>query len=114
MKIKKGLLFLVLSLAVILASACGGSSVGGDKKKNQFLTIATASTGGTYYPIGVGMGNLWSEKLKDQGIKATGQSSAGSVENIDLLQKGEAQLAILQGLIGAQAFAGKGNFEGNA
>jgi uncharacterized protein len=113
MKLKKGLLFLVLSVAVIL-SGCGSSSVDGGKKKNKFLTIATASTGGTYYPIGVGMGNLWSEKLKDQGIKATGQSSAGSVENIDLLKKGEAQLAILQGLIGAQAYTGKGNFDGKA
>lgn len=112
MNFKKGLLFVVLSFTVIMATACGGSSASGGKK-NQFLTIATASTGGTYYPIGVGMGNLWSEKLKDKGIKATGQSSAGSVENIDLLKKGEAQLAILQGLIGAQAYSGKGNFDGN-
>lgn len=111
MKFNKVFLILVLFLTTVVVSACGGSSASGGKK-NQFLTIATASTGGTYYPIGVGMGNLWSEKLKDKGIKATGQSSAGSVENIDLLKKGEAQLAILQGLIGAQAYSGKGNFEG--
>lgn len=112
MKLNKVLLILVLFLTTVVVSACGGSSTSGGKK-SQFLTIATASTGGTYYPIGVGMGNLWSEKLKDKGIKATGQSSAGSVENIDLLKKGEAQLAILQGLIGAQAYSGKGNFQGN-
>lgn len=110
----------LIALVVAFSAACGGSSdsengSGGGKSKPTFLTIATASTGGTYYPIGVGMGNLWSEKLADQGIKATGQSSAGSVENIDLLKKGEAQLAILQGLIGAQAYQGKGgSFEGNA
>lgn len=97
--------FLVMS-ALILA-ACGG----GDSEK-QYLTIATASSGGTYYPIGVGLGNIWSEKI--EGMNATGQSSAGSVENIDLLRKDEADVAILQGLIGAQAIAGKGNFEGDA
>ncbi|MBT2688071.1 TAXI family TRAP transporter solute-binding subunit [Bacillus sp. ISL-47] len=112
MKKQRNLLFLLLAIVTIIASACGSTEAGSGKKSNQFLTIATASTGGTYYPIGVGMGNLWSDKLKDQGIKATGQSSAGSVENIDLLAKGEAQLAILQGLIGAQAYEGRGNFDG--
>lgn len=102
-------LLLVLILAVVSA-ACASGAGGGQKK---FINIATASTGGTYYPIGVGMGNLWTEKLQDQGIKATGQSSAGSVENIDLLRKGEAQLAVMQGLIGAMAWSGKGSFEGN-
>ncbi|WP_246938545.1 TAXI family TRAP transporter solute-binding subunit [Bacillus pinisoli] len=111
---RKSIMFVSL-LALLLLSACGGTNqAGGGGAKKQFVTIATASTGGTYYPIGVGMGNLWSEKLADQGINATGQSSAGSVENIDLLRNGEAQMAILQGLIGAQAYTGKGNFEGNA
>ncbi len=107
----------LLLAAIVLVGlvACGsGESSGGSSGETKFITIATASTGGTYYPIGVGMGNLWSEKLGDQGIRATGQSSAGSVENIDLLRNGEAQLAILQGLIGAQAYTGLGNFEGNA
>ncbi|WP_243296717.1 TAXI family TRAP transporter solute-binding subunit [Bacillus litorisediminis] len=111
---KKHLFLVLTSVFVLLLAACGGTGSGGGENKQQFLTIATASSGGTYYPIGVGMGNLWTEKLQGEGIKATGQSSAGSVENIDLLRKGEAQLAILQGLIGAQAVDGSGNFEGNA
>ncbi len=96
-------IFLVMS-ALILA-ACGDGD--GDK---EYLTIATASSGGTYYPIGVGLGNVWSDNI--EGMNATGQSSAGSVENIDLLRNGEADVAILQGLIGAQAVDGTGNFEG--
>lgn len=97
----------ILLLSALLLAACGDSD-----GKTEYLTIATASSGGTYYPIGVGLGNLWSEKV--DGINATGQSSAGSVENIDLLRKGEADVAILQGLIGAQAVDGTGNFEGDA
>ena len=113
---KKFLSFVLVCSLAVLTAACGGqgdqAGGGGAAPKKQFLNIATASTGGTYYPIGVGLGQLWSEKLKDQGITATGQSSAGSVENIDLLRNGEAHLAILQGLIGAMAWEGKGVFEG--
>lgn len=99
-------IFIVMG-ALILA-ACGGDGDG----KTEYLTVATASSGGTYYPIGVGLGNLWSEEV--DGVNATGQSSAGSVENIDLLRKDEADVAILQGLIGAQAVQGTGNFDGDA
>lgn len=95
----------LVSTSMLLASCNEG---------NQYFSIATASTGGTYYPIGVGMGNLWTEELIDEGIRATGQSSAGSVENIDLLRKEEAQFAILQGLIADQAYQGTSVFEGNA
>lgn len=82
-------------------------------QKKEIYNIATASTGGTYYPIGVGMGQLWTEHYRDQNIKFNGQSSAGSVENIDLMRNGEADLSILQNLISTQAYEGSGIFEGN-
>lgn len=108
---KKIQLLLIASLMLVLA-ACGSESTASSGK--QFITIATASTGGTYYPIGVGLGNLWSQELGDEGINASGQSSAGSVENIDLMKQGEADFSILQGLIADQAYKGEGSFEGNA
>lgn len=101
----RGLFFGIIVISILLVC------VGCGKSNKQFLSIATASTGGTYYPIGTGLGNVWSDKLDH--IKATGQSSAGSVENIDLLRNNEAQMAILQGLIGVQAYEGKGIFEGD-
>ncbi|KQL57908.1 MULTISPECIES: TAXI family TRAP transporter solute-binding subunit [Bacillaceae] len=104
---KKSLFGLALATTAVVLSACGNED-------NHYYSIATASTGGTYYPIGVGMGNLWTEELIDQGIRATGQSSAGSVENIDLLRKEEAQFGILQGLIADQAYRGTGIYEGSA
>ncbi|MFY0743831.1 TAXI family TRAP transporter solute-binding subunit [Solibacillus silvestris] len=101
---KKSLLLFLVALTLVLSGCI---------ERREFITIATASAGGTYYPIGVGLGNLWTEILVEDNVKGTGQSSAGSVENIQLLKNEEAKVAILQGLIGAQAYEGRGgNFEG--
>lgn len=101
---KKSLILFLVALTLVLSGCI---------ERREFITIATASAGGTYYPIGVGLGNLWTEILVEDNVKGTGQSSAGSVENIQLLKNEEAKVAILQGLIGAQAYEGRGgNFEG--
>lgn len=103
-EMKNSVLLVLVALTVLLSGCI---------ERREFIPIATASAGGTYYPIGVGLGNIWTEKLVEEKVSATGQSSAGSVENIQLLKNGEAKVAILQGLIGAQAYEGRGgNFEG--
>ncbi len=79
------------------------------------LIIATATTGGTYYPVGVAIGTLISVKLaKADQITATAINSAGSGENVQMLKNKEAQLAILQSLFGLNAYNGKGPYDGRA
>ena len=71
--------------------------------------LATASTGGTYYPVGVALATLVKVKLQPgMGIGMSAISSAGSEENIRLLRENEAQFAILQGLYGSFAADGSG------
>lgn len=112
MKNKKIKLLAGITAAIaVVALAIAGKAENADK---TFLSVATASTGGTYYPMGVGLANVWSNLLKQDGIQVTGQSSAGSIENIDLLQKDEAQLAILQSLIATEAYEGVRNFDRRA
>jgi TRAP transporter TAXI family solute receptor len=103
---------IIISIFTLVFIAIIGVQTAAENKDKKFVSVATASTGGTYYPIGVGMANVWSSHLKDEKIQSSGQSSAGSIENIELLREGEAQLAILQGLISSQAYAGNGSFEG--
>ncbi|MCA1024922.1 MULTISPECIES: TAXI family TRAP transporter solute-binding subunit [Cytobacillus] len=103
---------ITISIAAIIFLTIFGIKTAADNEDKTFLSVATASTGGTYYPIGVGMANIWSYELKDKKIQASGQSSAGSIENIELLREGEAHLAILQGLISSQAYAGDDGFAG--
>jgi TRAP transporter TAXI family solute receptor len=84
-------------------------------KAADSLIIATATTGGTYYPVGVAIGTLISIKLaKDHKITATAINSAGSGENVQMLKNKEAQLAILQSLFGLNAYKGEGPYAGKA
>ncbi|QJT07898.1 TAXI family TRAP transporter solute-binding subunit [Oceanidesulfovibrio marinus] len=105
----------VLSIFIALAivfTVAGPQSAQADDNN---LIIATATTGGTYYPVGVAIGTLLSIKLaKDNGITATAINSAGSGENVQMLKNKEADLAILQALFGLNAYQGKGPYEGNA
>jgi len=82
-------------------------------KKEQKYVIATASTGGTYYPVGVGIATIASLKLaKKEKMTFSAITSAGSGENVDMLEKGEVDFAILQGLFGSMAWQGKAKYEG--
>ncbi len=75
----------------------------------QSFLLATASTGGTYYPVGVALATLTKVKLQPKlKIGMSAINSAGSGENIKLLRENEAQFAILQGLYGYYAWNGKG------
>lgn len=74
--------------------------------------LATASTGGTYYPVGVAIATLTKVKLQpSEKIGMSAISSAGSGENVRLLRENEAQFAILQGLFGYYARSGTGPIE---
>lgn len=71
--------------------------------------LATATTGGTYYPVGVALATLTKVKLQPkEKIGMSAISSAGSGENVRLLRENEAQFAILQGLFGYYAANGLG------
>ena len=75
-------------LCALLALSFGIGEVRADDKN---LIIATATTGGTYYPVGVAIGTVISIKLaKDHKITATAINSAGSGENVQMLKNKEA------------------------
>lgn len=97
MKLKK-LLLVGLTAATLQTTAQAGDYI-----------LATASTGGTYYPVGVALSTLTKIKLQPkQKISLSAINSAGSGENVRLLRENEAQFAILQGLYGYYAATGTG------
>lgn len=93
--------------AMVAAALFFAGSAQALEEKNYLL--ATASTGGTYYPVGVAISTLTKVKLQPKmKIGMSAINSAGSGENVKLLRDNEAQFAILQGLFGYYAWNGKG------
>lgn len=100
----------ILSSATAVALTLSASS--SFAADNRDYILATASTGGTYYPVGVAIATLSKVKLTPTfGFSVSAISSAGSGENIKLIRENQAQFAILQGLYGAWAWNGEGPFE---
>ncbi|EPN4954747.1 MULTISPECIES: TAXI family TRAP transporter solute-binding subunit [Vibrio] len=100
---------LVKALAVAVTSF--GIAANAAAEDRSYI-LATASTGGTYYPVGVALATLSKVKLAPKHhFSLSAISSAGSGENVKLLNENEAQFAILQGLYGAWAWSGEGPYE---
>ena len=97
-------------LVFLFCVSCGAPQEG---MQTQSLIIATATPGGTYYPVGVALSTTVTQKLQPK-IVAAAINSAGSGENIQMLVNREAHLAILQGLYGAMAYRGEGTYQGQA
>ncbi|MBT8418790.1 MAG: TAXI family TRAP transporter solute-binding subunit [Silicimonas sp.] len=91
------------------AAVAAMSVTGAAQAEEASYVLATASTGGTYYPVGVALSTLVKVKLEpEEKIGMSAISSAGSGENVRLLRENEAQFAIMQGLFGSYAATGTG------
>ena len=71
--------------------------------------LNTASTGGTYHPVGTAISTLTKVKLLPKHkFSLTAVNSAGSGANVQAMAAGTADFAILQGLYGSYAATGTG------
>lgn len=84
---KKLLVVSVLFLALVVAF----STVQAQSVK---MVLATGGTAGTYYPFGGAIANIWNTKI--QGMNVTAQTTGASAENVRLVNKKEAELAMVQ------------------
>jgi uncharacterized protein len=107
---------LIAAGAFVLA-ACGDNgeetdngTEGAAAGDTQFLTLATGSTGGTYFPLGGAMAGVWNGH-SDGAFRVNTQASGASVENLRLLDAGEVQLIMAVNGVAADAVAGEGAFE---
>jgi len=102
----------VLVAAVLTVVFMAASPASAQKKAERSYLMATATTGGTYYPVGVAIATLTKVKLQPtHKISLSAITSAGSGENIKLMRENQVQFSILQGLYGAWAWNGEGDFK---
>ena len=70
----------------------------------NFINILTGGTAGVYYPLGVALSKLYTDKIKDS--RPSVQATKASVENLNLLQAGKGEIAFTLGDSLAQGWAG--------
>jgi TRAP transporter TAXI family solute receptor len=73
------------------------------------IVIATGGTGGVYYPLGGGMGNVLTKHL---GYAATARVTGGSVDNMKLVGSKQAEMALTQVDAAYDALKGEDKFKG--
>lgn len=77
---------------------------------DQRLAIGTASTGGSWYPLGGGVANMINKYIK--GYYASAHPSGASIENIRAVMKGQDALALSMPDAAFHAYSGQGAFKG--
>ena len=80
--------------------------------KTTYVSIATASLGGSYYPIGVGMAEVYKETI--DGVEVSVEVTGGAAENPKLVGAGESDIGFTNANLAFAAYNGTGAFEGNA
>ncbi|PKK89419.1 MAG: hypothetical protein CVV64_14535 [Candidatus Wallbacteria bacterium HGW-Wallbacteria-1] len=89
----------LFALCLIIISAFPLSLQGAEKTDSAeilvtFLPLGTGSASGTYYPLGKAIGDLITTRNEDLNVMAF--STRGSNENLQLLEDGEINMAIVQ------------------
>ncbi len=103
---KKALLFvLCLALALLMAPAASMARI-------QFVTIGTGGVTGVYYPTGGAISRMVNKKAKTYNMKATVESTGGSVFNINAVLNGDLEFGIAQSDRQFQAVKGLKEWEG--
>jgi uncharacterized protein len=64
-------------------------------RAQAFINVLTGGTSGVYYPLGVAIGKIYSDKIP--GVKTQVQATKASVENLILLQQGRGEIAFTLG-----------------
>ena len=105
----KKLIVMLLTLTMVFALCAPAVSAAGPAK----LNYATGGTSGTYYGFSGVIANVLNEKLKDT-LKLVVESTGASKANIQMLQSGDADIAIVQNDVMSYAYTGTDLFDGTA
>jgi TRAP transporter TAXI family solute receptor len=93
----KKLFIITLALVIGVAfSADFGPFETKAEAKTTFVTIGTGGITGVYYPTGGAIARMVNKKRKEYGIRATVESTGGSVFNINAIMSGDLEFGVAQ------------------
>ncbi len=110
----KKVLGIVLLIALVVSFGCTKKSASqeGEPAKAKTVTqiaIATAGTGGAYYPIGVGLSEIFKKAIPNMHVSV--EVTGGTVENPGLVDLGDCEVGIANSDLAYFAYVGETPFE---
>lgn len=104
--LKRSIQYSILTIALVIGL------VGCTKNEaSENLIFTTGTTTGVFYSLGAVLSTLWGNELEQ---RVTSQASNGSVENLKLMQKGEANIGFTTINVAYEAYNGESSFDGSA
>ena len=88
--------FLVLGICLLMATSAFA--------QQQFITIATGGTAGTYFPLGGALADIWNKNIPK--MNATAQATGASIANINLLKGGNVDVIFTQNDVASYSYNG--------
>lgn len=95
-----------INIFIIVFAGISIFSVGCKSKKTTFVTIGTGAVTGIYYPTGGAISQMVNKKYDEYGIKATVESTGGSVFNVNAVLNSDLEFGIVQSDRQYQAYNG--------
>lgn len=98
------------ALSLCFAAAVAVIAADTARAEDKFLALGTASTRGTYFPVGNTLCRLINEKRDSHLVRCLAYPTGGSVYNIQALTSGELDIAITRSDLAYKAFNGLNQF----
>ncbi|GAB4164182.1 MAG: TAXI family TRAP transporter solute-binding subunit [Geothermobacteraceae bacterium] len=102
--------FLTLALALVVAAAF--VPVNSFAARTTYVTIGTGGVTGVYYPTGGAIAKMVNKKRKVYNLRATVESTGGSVFNVNAINAGDLEFGVVQSDRQYQAYNGTADWEG--
>lgn len=104
----KKMLLSVLALAIAIAFC----PVPAAQARMTYVTIGTGGVTGVYYPTGGAIAKMVNKKRKEYNLRATVESTGGSVYNVNAVMTGDLEFGIVQSDRQYQAYHGTADWKG--
>ena len=107
-----GTLVAALFLAGCTKKSGDGAGAGASAGKKKFVSIGTGGVTGVYYPVGQALASMLNKKEDELNLKASAQSTAGSVYNLNAVSTGSLEFGLVQSDRQYQAVNGLAEWKG--
>ena len=102
---------LLAALAFGFVMSFGAAVTPASAADQKFITIGTGGVTGVYYPAGGAIARLVNKGKAAHGLRATVESTGGSVYNVNAIAAGELDFGVVQSDVQFDAIKGQNKFE---